>query len=285
MAYGVFEFFATVPSDSTGTLALKNGEIAVALDSSLGDAHLALANVLTTHTRLKDADMEYQRALKLQPEDPTTHEWYGANLSDLGRVEEALAEERRAEALDPLSPVIAVEVSMALFNTRRFQEASAWSLRALELDSTLTLAEQQLDWDYIFAGQAEKAVEVMERSFARDPGQNASRGNLIFSYAASGRWDDVRRLYHDLTRKSAQAADIDLLDAYLAVGDRQKALDVFERMNRHGIGDLGPGCDPGLDLLHNEPRYLAVIHRFGVGLCPVTTAWPIKPPPAGWHPL
>jgi serine/threonine-protein kinase len=285
MAYAVIEFFAPVSTDSTRALALKNAEIAVALDSSLGDAHLALANVLTIYTRLKDADMEYQRALKLQPEDPTTHEWYGANLSDLGRVEEALVEERRAEALDPLSPVIAVEVSMALFITRRFQEASAWSLRALELDSTLTLAEQQLDWDYIFAGQAEKGVQVMERSFARDPSQFASRGNLILSYAAVGRWADVGRLYHELTRKSAQVADADLLDAYLAVGDRKKALDVFEHGSRHGIGDLGPGCDPSLDLLHNEPRYLAVIHRFGVGLCPVTTPWPIKAPPAGWHPL
>jgi DNA-binding SARP family transcriptional activator/TolB-like protein len=285
MAYGVIEFFASVSTDSTRALALKNGEMAVALDSSLGDAHLALANVLTVYTRLNDADVEYQRALKLQPDDPTTHEWYGENLSKLGRVDEALAEERRAEALDPLSPVIAVEVSMALFITRRFREASTWSLRALELDSTLTLAEEQLDWDYIFAGQAEKGVQVMERSFARDPGQSASRGNMILSYAASGRWDDVRGLYRELTRKSAHASDDDLLDAYLAVGDRQKALDVFEHMSRHGIGDLGPGCDPSLDLLHNEPRYLAVIHRFGVGLCPVMTAWPIKPPPAGWNAL
>jgi len=289
MAYGVLGFYET--SDSTGgkakipeqywlALALKNGQIAEALDSSLGDAHLALANALTNSTRLKDADVEYQRALTLQPEDPTTHEWYGANLTDLGRVEEGLAEERRAEALDPLSPVIAVEVSMALFADRRFQEAVAWSQRAIELDSTLTLAQQYMGIEYVFGGQAEKGVQVLERSFARDPGQFGSRGNMILAYAAGGRWDDVRRLYDDLTRKSAQVADLDLLDAYVAVGDREKALKVFEHWTQQGIPDLAPGCDPSLDPLHGDARFLAVIRRFGAGLCPVTTAWPIEPLPS-----
>jgi serine/threonine-protein kinase len=280
MAYGVLEFFATVDVDSTRSQALKNAEIAVALDSSLGDAHLALANALTNYTRLKDAEVEYQRALKIQPDDPTTHEWHGANLSDLGRVEEGLAEEKRATALDPLSPVIKVEVAMAMYVNRRFQEAIAWNKQALELDSTLTLAEQLMGGDYIFAGQPETGVQVLERAYARDPGQFGSRGSLIFAYAASGRWDVVRRLYYDLTRKSAHAADADLLTAYLIVGDRQRALDAFEHWTRHGIGDLAPGCDPGLDPLHNEPRFLAVMHRFGVGVCAVTTPWPIKPPPA-----
>jgi tetratricopeptide (TPR) repeat protein len=169
---------------------------------------------------------------------------------------------------------------MALFAGRRFQQAIAWNLRALELDSTLTLAEQFLGNDYVFAGQAEKAVQVLERADARDPRQFLSRGSLIFAYAASGRWEDVRRLYHDLTRKSANAADFDLMDAYLAVGDRQKALNVFEHWARNGLGNFATGCDPIFDPLHNEPRFLAIMHRFGVGVCPVTTPWPIKPPPA-----
>lgn len=282
MAYSILGIFATGASDSTGPLTLKNAELAVALDSSLGDAHLALANALSYATHLREADPEYQRALKLQPEDATTHQWYGDNLSMLGRVEDALAEERRAAALDPLSPIIAYEVAYTLFLNRRFQEAVVWSQRAIELDSTLKVPQQRLGLEYVFAGQAVKGVQVWERSYAREPGQLGTRGNLIFSYAASGRWADVGTLYHDLTRKSAQVADDDLLLAHLVVGERQKALDVFERMTRHGLYQVPYGCLPGLDLLHNEPRFLAVIHHFGAGLCPVTTPWPIKPAPAGF---
>ena len=278
MAYSILGNFARVPLDSTGFLALKNAEIAVALDSSLGDAHLALANALSYATRLKEADPEYQHALKLQPEDATTHQWYGDNLLMLGRAKEALSEEQRAAALDPLSPIIASEVAHALYENRRFPEAIAGSLRAIELDSTLAIAQKVLGLDYVFARQPEKGALVLERNYAREPGQPGARGYLIFSYAASGRWAEVTKLYHDLTR-SSDAHDTDLLLANLAVGDRVKALDVFERMTQSGLGQTPIGCDPPYDLLHDEPRFLAVIHRFGAGLCPVTTPWPIKTPP------
>jgi serine/threonine-protein kinase len=278
MAYSILGNFAKVALDSTGFLALKNAEIAVALDSSLGDAHLALANALSYATRLREADPEYQRALKLQPEDATTHQWYGDNLLMLGQAKEALAQEKRAAALDPLSPIISSEVAHALYENRRFQEAFAWSQRAIELDSTLAIARKVLGLDYVFAGQAEKGARVLERNYAREPGQPGARGYLIFSYAASGRWAEARNLYHDLTRDSTAHAT-DLLYAHLALGDRAKALDVFEGMTRFGLGQTPIGCDPPFDLLHNEPRFLAVIHRFGAGLCPVTTPWPIKLPP------
>ena len=287
MVYGILDAYEA--SDSARVLALENAQMAVALDSSLGDAHLALANALTIATRLADAELEFRLGLKLQPRDATTHQWHGDNLSDMGQVDEALAEEKRAAALDPLSPIVAYEVAQESFLKRRFQEAITWSRRAIDLDSTfygrnersapLALAQNQLGAAYVFAGQAEKGVEVLEGSYAREPGQPWTRGLLIFAYASSGRWADVRKLYRELTSKSARVADDDLLLAYLAVGDRQRALDVFERVTRHGFGRGHYGCAPELDLLHNEPRFLAVIHRFGVGLCPATTPWPIKPAP------
>jgi tetratricopeptide (TPR) repeat protein len=154
-----------------------------------------------------------------------------------------------------------------------------WSQRAIELDSTLAIAQKVLGIDYVFAGQAEKGARVLDRNYAREPAQPWARGYVILSYAASGRWPEVGKLYHDLTH-DAQARFDDLLLAHLAVGDRAKALDAFERMTRSGLGQVPIGCDPLFDPVHNEPRYLAVIHRFGAGLCPVTTPWPIKGPPA-----
>jgi serine/threonine-protein kinase len=281
MAYSILGNFAKVALDSTGSLALQNAQLAVALDSSLGDAHLALANALSYATRLGEADPAYQRALKLQPEDATTHQWYGDNLLMLGRVKEAVAEEQRAAALDPLSPIISSEVAHALYVDRRFHDVIPWSQRAIELDSTLALAQKVLGIDYVFAGQAEKGARVLDRNYAREPGQPWARGYVIFSYAASGRWPEVSKLYHDLTHDS-QARFDDLLLAHLAVGDQAKALDAFERMTQSGLGQVPIGCDPLFDPVHNEPRYLAIIHRFGAGLCPVTTPWPIKTPPANF---
>ena len=46
---------------------------------------------------------EFQRAIELNPSYATAHEMYGVALWRMGRLEEAIAEEKRAVELDPLS--------------------------------------------------------------------------------------------------------------------------------------------------------------------------------------
>jgi serine/threonine protein kinase/tetratricopeptide (TPR) repeat protein len=278
MSYSVLGVYDVGSADSASRLALKNAELAVALDSSLGDAHLALANALSYASRLKEADVVFQRALKLQPEDATTHQWYGDNLAMLGRVKEALSEEQRAASLDPLSPIIAHEVAFSLFQNRRFDEGVRASQLAVSLDSTLWLAEAQMALNYLFGGQPEKAVPIAERLHARGHGG----GLLVFAYSAADQWDDASRLYRELVPRLKTARDRGALLVRLLEGDMQTALDGFEWMTRNGLYQRPYGCDPTFQLFHNEPRFIAVMRRYGAGICPATTPWPVKSVPAGF---
>ncbi len=280
MAYSVLGGYQA--SDTTPALAMENARLAVALDSTLGDAHLALANAFCSATQLEDADAEFRRALKLQPDDPTTHQWYGDNLEVLGRVQDALAEEKRASALDPLSAVITHEVSYALYLNRRFDEAVSWGARAVELDSTLTIARQQLALNLVQAHRPAEAVKVVERAYAFEPAQLGTLGVLVFAYAASGRWEDARRVHRAAPAKTGKIPDFDEVIARLSVGDREGAMDTFEHLTRNGFDQIPYGCDPQYDPLHSEPRFIAIMRRFGAGVCAVTTPEPIKPPPAGF---
>jgi serine/threonine-protein kinase len=269
-------------SDSTPALAMTNARMAVALDSTLGDAHVALANAFLSATQLKEADAEFRRALKLQPDDPTTHQWYGDNLEVLGRLQEAVAEEKRASALDPLSPIITHEVSYALYLNGRFDEAVSWAMRAIELDSTLIIARQQLALNLVKAGHPAEAVKAVERAYALDPANLGTLGILVYAYAASGRWADARAVHKAALAKTGKIADFDEVVARLSVGDRKGAMDIFERLTRNGFDQIPYGCDPGYAPLHEEPRFMAIMRRFGAGVCPMTTPWPIKPAPAGF---
>jgi serine/threonine-protein kinase len=269
-------------SDSTPALAMTNARMAVALDSTLGDAHVALANAFLSTTQLKEADAEFRRALKVQPDDPTTHQWYGDNLQVLGRIQEALAEEKRASALDPLSPIIAHEVSYALYLNRRFDEAVSWEVRAVELDSTLAIARQQLALNLVYAGHPEEAVKVVERAYALDPAQLGTLGTLVYAYAANGRWADAKAVYTGALAKRGKIPGFDEVVARLAVGDRKGAMDFFEHLTRNGFDQIPYGCDPVYAPLHEEPRFIAIMRRFGAGVCPMTTPWPLKPAPAGF---
>jgi TolB-like protein/tetratricopeptide (TPR) repeat protein len=278
MAFSVLGVYDGPSADSSAPLALKNAQLAVALDSSLGDAHLALANALSYSSRLNEADVEFQRALKLQPEDATTHQWNGDNLEMLGRAKEALAEEQRAAALDPLSAIIAHEVAYALFQNRRFDEALRASQLAITLDSTLVLAQFQLVLNHVFGGHPEKAVPLVEQFYAR----GIQGGLLVFTYAAAGRWEDASKFYRISSPVLKRGTERGAVLMHLIAGDNQKALDIFEGMTRHGLHQTPFGCDPTFQLLHNEPRFIAVMRRYGAGICPATTPWPVKPPPAGF---
>jgi serine/threonine-protein kinase len=268
-------------SDSTPGLAMKNALLAVALDSTLADAHLALANAYCSTTELNKADAEFHRALRLQPEDALTHQWYGDNLEILGRAEEALVEEKRASALDPLSAVITHEVAYALFLNHRFEEAVSWSRRAVELDSTLAIAGQQLALDLVHAGRSAEAINVAARTYALDPLNLGGLGVVVYANAAGGRWADVRAVYRAAVAKRGKIPDLDEVVVRLSVGDRKRAMDIFEHLTRNGFDQIPYGCDPQYDPLHDDPRFMAIMRRYGAGVCPLTP-WPIKAAPAGF---
>jgi tetratricopeptide (TPR) repeat protein len=85
---------------------------ALALDDDLAEAHTSLAFVLDLYDwNWELAEKEYKRALALNPSYATAHHWYAWHLIVMGRNSEALAESRKAESLDPLSPIISADLA------------------------------------------------------------------------------------------------------------------------------------------------------------------------------
>src|SRR5215813_5825226 len=88
---------------------------------------------------------EFQRAMALNPNYPTAHQWYGYHpLTALGRFDEAIAEGKRAIELDPLSPVINTDLGSTLINARRYDEAIMQLRKTLEIDPAFYYAHYAL---------------------------------------------------------------------------------------------------------------------------------------------
>jgi Tfp pilus assembly protein PilF len=81
---------------------------ALEIDDALAEPHVSLAHVKYYYDRdWVGAEREYKRAIELNPNYPTAHQWYAVYLMSAGRFDEALAETRRAQELEPLSlPII-----------------------------------------------------------------------------------------------------------------------------------------------------------------------------------
>jgi adenylate cyclase len=119
-SYGILPFYGgALPKDAfpkAKAAALK----ALELDSSLAEAHAALGFVLLYWDwDWSAAESELKRAIELKPSYVVGHHWYGEYLSAMGRHEQAIAEIRRAQELDPLSSLMLAIGGEVCNNARR----------------------------------------------------------------------------------------------------------------------------------------------------------------------
>src|SRR5262249_14555759 len=159
-AYAILPAYtATAPQDAypkAKAAAVK----ALQLDDKLAEAHTALAMILC----IGDLDMagsisQFQQAIALNPNYATTHHWYGNGpLLALGRVEEAIAEGKRAVELDPFSPIINADLGQNLFCARRYDEAIAQLRKTLEIDPTFYYAHYNLGMALQLKGDLPDAI-------------------------------------------------------------------------------------------------------------------------------
>ncbi len=96
---------------------------AIELDPTLAEPHAALAVLKEIDWDWAGAESEYRTAIGLSPNDVLSHHWYSTLLQNLGRLNEALAENEKALALDPASPQINANHASILSNLHRYDEA------------------------------------------------------------------------------------------------------------------------------------------------------------------
>lgn len=105
-AYIVLETYSRAKGTETRPLAREAAMKAVQLDPESAEAHTSLAGIRHVEWDWAGAEREFRRAIELNRNYATAHQWYSEYLAMLGRHEEAIAEARRAVELDPLSPVV-----------------------------------------------------------------------------------------------------------------------------------------------------------------------------------
>src|ERR1041385_4974316 len=80
---------------------------ALALDDNLAEAHASLGQITEYYDYdFVTAEREYRRAIELNPNYASAHQWFAEHLCALRRNDEALSEIRRALELDPMSLII-----------------------------------------------------------------------------------------------------------------------------------------------------------------------------------
>ncbi|HET7450462.1 MAG TPA: protein kinase [Gaiellaceae bacterium] len=249
------------------TRARTSAERALVLDSSRGEAHAALAFGRMIYERDgAGAEREFARALALDPNYATGHQWYGDYLIGRGRAEEGSRELRRAQELDPLSPVIGSELGWSLYILRRYDEAVTQLRQTLELNPDFALAHLWLGMSLLGKGMQADAIRELRRGVdlgGRNPEDVATLG---YAHAVAGDRRAARRRLTELEDRSRQefVAPSTFGIIYVGLGDKTRAFAWLNRaVDERDTRLVDLLMDPRFDALRSDPRFARLTQRVG----------------------
>jgi len=194
---GLADAYALLGSSSDAEMARREAMpkakaaalAALRLDDSLAEAHTSLAfEEMHYEWDWPSSEREFKRALELNPNYATAHQWYAFWLIAQGTPEQALAELSLAEKADPLSIIIKSDTSDLLTCAGRYGEAAQAAKRALELDPNFALAHYALAEAYAGQQMDAQAIAEYQEMLARDNGSSWARTGIARAYARMGQF-------------------------------------------------------------------------------------------------
>lgn len=239
---------------------------ALELNGALGEAHNSLAFCLDAFDwDLDSAGKEFQRAIELNPGYATAHHWYAWHLALLHRYDEAIAEMRKAENLDPLSLVINADLAELLALAHSYDDSIQQSRKTIEMDPNFGLAHNHLGQAYLQKHMNDEAIAELQKAVQLSGGSPTCMANLARAYVASGKRSEAVQLLNDLKKRSNPGSShgSEIAVIYAALGDTDQAMNWLEK----GFEErFNPGVllRPGFDPLRLDPRFEDLVRRVGL---------------------
>ena len=236
---------------------------AVELEDTLAEAHTSLAYVSFFNFELVQSVKEFERAISLNPNYATAHQWYGRGpLAAVGEFDKAIAEEKRALELDPVSPIINADLGTVYTLARRYDEAITQLRNTVETYPDFYWGHRFLGWALELNAASGEAIAEYHKAFELndDPVVLAM---LAHAEAGIGKQNEARQILARLTEeaKTRYVPAYAFSVIHLALGEKDQALDWLEKGARDHDGLYSPffKVDPYLDSLRGDPRFEALV--------------------------
>jgi TolB-like protein/Tfp pilus assembly protein PilF/class 3 adenylate cyclase len=247
-------------------LAKAAAKKALEIDNTLAEAHTSLGNILCVYDfDFASSTKEFERAIALDPNYATAHHWYGGGPPlCLGEFDKAIAEQKRAVELDPLSLGINADLGNTYYLARRYDEAIEQLRKTIEMDPGFYDAHFNLGQALEAKGALDAAIEEYQKARALndDPEVLALLGH---AYASSGNKTEALKILDQLKElsKKRYVSAYNFAIVYLGLGDKEEALRWLQKSYQDRAGnDIGYiSVDPFLDPLRGDPRFEALAEK------------------------
>lgn len=241
---------------------------ALELDGDLAEAHTALALIVQNYDwDWQTAEREYRRAIELNPNYATAHQWYAEHLMWLERFDQASRESERARQLDPLSLIIAADACAIQYYSRQYDKAVQQCRAVLRKDPTFIRAAILVTYAYVerrLFAQASDEAKTLSRIYGEGP---AIWMALAYIYGRAGQLDRGRHELEKLDKisRQEQVNPVTMLWAHLGIGNKEEALADLEKAYSEHFGILTTlKVEPAFDPLRSDPRFQDLLRRVGL---------------------
>ena len=241
---------------------------ALALDPSLPEPHLALAQALYCQWDFKGAEVEVDRAFELDPNSSMAMSYKSAMERTWGRFDEAADLARRALELDPLSPWTLNDSATSLLYSRQPDEAITLYKKVLEIDPEAAFALGNIGVAYVEKGMLDEGIAAIRESIRMEKGYRVGATcDLAHALGKAGRIDELRGLlveaqdWHEKNHRGAIA----LSAIYANMGEKDKAFEWLEKaFDEHSSYVSTLFIDYAFESLFSDPRIDAMKRRLGL---------------------
>jgi TolB-like protein/Flp pilus assembly protein TadD len=265
--YAIQEQYAGLPGKETYPKAVSAATRALELDNTLAEAHTTLAFASYAMWNWDKAEQEFKTAFSLNPNYPTAYHWYSIMLHGLGRHEEASRAIKRAQELDPLSPVIGINVAIAHAFEGNYEKAIDGMDAVVAIDSMFSPAYYRKTQPYVKLGKMQEAFAAASKG-VEISGRSAEALSLLgYCLGLMGRREEALKVVKELEQRYAAQTTpgYNIARVYAGLGERNGVFKWLEAdLDNHSGSLIWLTQDSEWETYKSDPRFSDLLNKIGL---------------------
>ncbi len=264
-AYALMPYYRNLPVLETNRAAIQTVEKGIAVDTSISAAAGAIyGSAFHQQKQWSASEDAYRRATSVAVVDPIALNWYSRMLNSVGRLDDALDQALRAEAIDPDNGVVNSRVAIVYTWLDNPERAHDYFERARELGGSGTMHLLAYALLLIREGRVDEAEAIAVTGVTMANGDTrwirpvfAAFSDPSFSHSALATLDEI-------AAEGALEPEV-VVTARTMLGDTDGAMAVAGRLEEPGEWfQMDLLYAPELKPLRDHPEFMPLLRRLGV---------------------
>jgi DNA-binding winged helix-turn-helix (wHTH) protein/TolB-like protein len=244
--------------------AKEAAERALEIDESSAEAHTSMAFIKFRWDWDRSAtEREFQTAIRLKPAYAPAHQWYSSYLVAVERFDEAIAQAKRTEELEPLSFVASSHLAWIYYLAGQNDKAIEQCRKILELDPSSFPARRYLGLAYEAKGMYAEAITEFQTG-VKLSGSPLMLALLGHAYAASGKTAEAKQVLNELQQLQGQryVSPYTVAAIHAGLGDNDQAFKWLETaVDERDIWLMNLKVDPVFAKLRSQRKFTDLLAR------------------------